>query len=329
MTAPIKGRDVTSELPAGHARLLEKAKRCAPLTTAVVHPVDDLSLEGVVAAAAEGLIEPLLVGPEARIRRAADEAGLDISGFEIVGCPHSEAAAARGVALAREGRVESLMKGALHTDELMKAVLDADLGPHAVGAVRDHIQWRSPARRPTQFRRFGWPTAPYLNSGVMLMDLPACRAMDLLPRAVDLGRREKARLVGHDQTLINCLLRGAFAELSPVWNWQYSKYGRLAEAMVDAHIVHFIGAMKPWRDPDGQLPPRYARALNRFLAEAYPDRDPVAVPRGIARDPGLFAKVALRHAINAPRMARYLARFPDDVTPASGAPGAGRQVAAG
>ena len=233
MTAPIKGRDVTSELPAGHARLLEKAKRCAPLTTAVVHPVDDLSLEGVVAAAAEGLIEPLLVGPEARIRRAADEAGLDISGFEIVGCPHSEAAAARGVALAREGRVESLMKGALHTDELMKAVLDADLGPHAVGAVRDHIQWRSPARRPTQFRRFGWPTAPYLNSGVMLMDLPACRAMDLLPRAVDLGRREKARLVGHDQTLINCLLRGAFAELSPVWNWQYSKYGRLAEAMVD------------------------------------------------------------------------------------------------
>jgi len=128
MNAETQSREMTSDLGADHARLLQMTRDCAPLTTAVVHPVDDLSLEGVAAAAAEGLIEPVLVGPEARIRRAAEEARIDISAWDIVDCPHSDAAAARSVALAREGRVEALMKGALHTDELMKAVLDADLG---------------------------------------------------------------------------------------------------------------------------------------------------------------------------------------------------------
>ena len=128
MTAEIEGRDATSQLTAGHARLLEMARTEAPLSTAIVHPVDDLSLEGVAAAASEELITPVLVGPRGRIERAADEAKIDISAWEIVDCPHSDAAALRGVALAREGRVEALMKGALHTDELMKAVLDADLG---------------------------------------------------------------------------------------------------------------------------------------------------------------------------------------------------------
>jgi phosphate acetyltransferase len=128
MTAETPGSDVISELTAGHARLFEMARTSAPLPTAVVHPVDDLSLEGAVAAASEGLIEPLLVGPAGRIERAADEAGLDISAWEIVNCPHSDAAAARGVALVREGRAEALMKGALHTEELMKAVLHSELG---------------------------------------------------------------------------------------------------------------------------------------------------------------------------------------------------------
>jgi len=95
-----------------------------PLRCAVVHPVDDAALGGVFLAARAGLIEPVLVGPEARIRQAAEQAEVDISGFELVTTPHSHAAAEAAVALAREGRVESLMKGSLHTDELMRAVVD-------------------------------------------------------------------------------------------------------------------------------------------------------------------------------------------------------------
>lgn len=109
-------------------RLLEAAGKLAAIRTAVVHPVDGPALLGVAAAAKAGLIVPVLVGPEARIREAALAAAVDIEPYEIVPVPHSHAAAARAVAMARAGEVEALMKGSLHTDELMQALLPKDLG---------------------------------------------------------------------------------------------------------------------------------------------------------------------------------------------------------
>ena len=111
-----------------YRRLMQMARGYAPLKTAVVHPVDDASLAGAVEAVREGLIQAVLVGPEAKIRRAAEENGIDISGCEILPTEHSHAAADAAVALARAGKVEALMKGALHTDELMHSVIDATLG---------------------------------------------------------------------------------------------------------------------------------------------------------------------------------------------------------
>ena len=99
-----------------------------PIRTAVVHPVDRNSLLGAIDAAQAGLIVPLLVGPEAKIRAAAEEADVDLSPYELVACEHSEAAAATAVALARSGKVEALMKGSLHTDELMHEVVAKDTG---------------------------------------------------------------------------------------------------------------------------------------------------------------------------------------------------------
>lgn len=120
--------EVVKELGSGHARLLQLAKAAQPLPTAVIHPVDILSLQGALAAAEEGLITPMLVGPATRVREAAAEADLDITHYEIIDCEHSDAAAAKAVALAREGRVGALMKGAIHTDEMMKAVLHPERG---------------------------------------------------------------------------------------------------------------------------------------------------------------------------------------------------------
>ncbi|MGD1036788.1 MAG: bifunctional enoyl-CoA hydratase/phosphate acetyltransferase [Roseiarcus sp.] len=111
-----------------YRRLVEMTRGFAPLRTAVVHPTDEPSLVGAVEAAREGLIEAVLVGPEAKIRRAAEEAHIDLSPFEIVSTEHSHAAAEAAVAMARSGKVEALMKGALHTDELMRAVVDATSG---------------------------------------------------------------------------------------------------------------------------------------------------------------------------------------------------------
>ncbi len=109
-------------------RLLARCAGLEPLPTAVVHPVDEVSLMGAVEAAGLGLITPILVGPEARIRAAAAAAGADISGYELVATPHSHAAAAKGVELVRAGRVAMLMKGALHTDELMHEVVEPATG---------------------------------------------------------------------------------------------------------------------------------------------------------------------------------------------------------
>jgi len=93
-----------------------------------VHPCDRESLGGALSAAEAGLIKPLLIGPSAKILAAAGELGVDISPYEVLDTEHSQAAAARAVALARDGKVEALMKGSLHTDELMAEVVSATSG---------------------------------------------------------------------------------------------------------------------------------------------------------------------------------------------------------
>ncbi len=111
-----------------YERLIARTKELPPIPTVVVHPCDRASLEGVLDAAKAEIIAPILVGPQARIEGVAGEHGLDLSSCEIVDAPHSHAAAARGVALLREARGEVLMKGSLHTDELMHAILRGDSG---------------------------------------------------------------------------------------------------------------------------------------------------------------------------------------------------------
>src|SRR3954465_13234070 len=108
-----------TQSPSKYDRLIAAAKAVPPVPTIVVHPCDETSLRGVVDSAAAGIIRPVLVGPEKKIGEMASKCGLDISGFEIVDVPHSEEAAARSVELIHAAKGEMLMKGSLHTDELM------------------------------------------------------------------------------------------------------------------------------------------------------------------------------------------------------------------
>ncbi len=110
------------------ARLLKRCESLPPVTCAVIHPCDRDSLGGPIEAAKRGLIVPVLVGPEAKIRAVASAEGIDISPYRIVAVEHSHAAAEKGVELARTGRVDALMKGSLHTDELMAAVVPSATG---------------------------------------------------------------------------------------------------------------------------------------------------------------------------------------------------------
>jgi phosphate acetyltransferase len=108
--------------------ILERTRGLEPLRIAVVHPVDRNALLGAVEAAQAELILPTFVGPEDRIRATAQAEQIDISPYALVSTEHSHAAAARSVAMARSGEVDALMKGSLHTDELMHEVVAPDTG---------------------------------------------------------------------------------------------------------------------------------------------------------------------------------------------------------
>lgn len=109
-------------------QLLNAAKALPRIRMGVVHPCSREALEGALDADRLGLIQAILIGPEARIRSLAEECRLDLSGFSIIDVPHSHAAAARAVELARAGEVEALMKGSLHSDELLGAVVNSQTG---------------------------------------------------------------------------------------------------------------------------------------------------------------------------------------------------------
>lgn len=125
---PISAEPETALAGTQLQRLLRMAEAQPPLRTAVVHPVDVLSLSGAVEAARHGLIEPILIGPMARVRVAAETAGLDLTGLVFVDVEHSHQAAARACELASRGEAAAIMKGALHTDELLEAVVAEQSG---------------------------------------------------------------------------------------------------------------------------------------------------------------------------------------------------------
>jgi phosphate acetyltransferase len=111
-----------------YQRLLDFCKSLPPTPTAVAHPCDESSLRGAVEAGQLGLISPILVGPRVRIEALAKQHGIDLASIPIVDAPYSEASAAKAVELVREGKAEALMKGSLHTDELMGAVVRRETG---------------------------------------------------------------------------------------------------------------------------------------------------------------------------------------------------------
>jgi phosphate acetyltransferase len=113
---------------AKYQRLLDFCKALPPTPTAVAHPCDESSLRGAVDAAKMGLIAPILVGPRARIEALATQYEIDLAGLPIVDAAHSHESADKAVALVRDAKAEALMKGSLHTDELMRAVTSGKTG---------------------------------------------------------------------------------------------------------------------------------------------------------------------------------------------------------
>lgn len=141
--APIrKERAAAREVPELHVRshakydrLIARTEEIAAIPTIVAHPCDESSLQGAVDAAEAGIIVPILVGPEQKIRAAAERLGIDLARYEIVPAEHSHAAAAKAVQLVKAGKGDLLMKGSLHTDELLREVTARETGLRTVRRV--------------------------------------------------------------------------------------------------------------------------------------------------------------------------------------------------
>ena len=168
-----------AQAPKMHAKyegLIARAKETPAATTVVVHPCDETSLRGAIDAAEAGIIVPILVGPSRKIRAVAQEHALDVGRFEIVDVPHSEAAATRAVQLIHEAKGELLMKGSLHTDELMRAVTASATGLRTARRVSHVFVMDVPTYAQTLFI-----TDAAIN---IFPDLDAKR--DIIQNAIDL-----------------------------------------------------------------------------------------------------------------------------------------------
>jgi phosphate acetyltransferase len=160
-----------------YQRLLDFCQSLPPTPTAVAHPCDESSLRSAIDAARLGMIAPILVGPRARIEGVAKQFAIDIAGVPIVDAPYSEASAARAVELVREGKAEALMKGSLHTDELMAAVVRRETGLRTARRVSHCFVMDVPSYPETLI-----VTDAAVNIAPTLED-----KVDIIQNAIDLG----------------------------------------------------------------------------------------------------------------------------------------------
>ncbi|CAM3584116.1 Phosphate acetyl/butaryl transferase [Bordetella sputigena] len=159
--------DIRIDMPKdqGLKRLLDHVRTLGPLRVAVVHPCDAVSLGAAIDAREAGLIDPVIVAPRAKLTAIASDAGLDLAGLTIEDVPHSHAAAAAGARLAGEGAVQAIMKGSLHTDELMSAVLASAAGLRTERRVSHCFIMQTPAYpRPFIITDAAINIAPDLNA---------------------------------------------------------------------------------------------------------------------------------------------------------------------
>ena len=158
--------------------LIKKRGNLAPLITAVVHPVDRESLLGAFLSASEGLIDPILIGPASKIKDIAEKEHLDISPYRIIDTEHSHEAAEIAVKMAKSGEVEALMKGKLHTDELMSCVVNRERGIRTARRISHVFAMRVP----------NYHKPLYITDAAININPNLTAKCDIVQNAIDLFR---------------------------------------------------------------------------------------------------------------------------------------------
>lgn len=176
------------------------------------------------------------------------------------------------------------------------ALLGANLHGAPLGAVLDTKQWHKPLRAAGDITALGLPHAPYFNGGVLLMDVAGYNGLRISERVVDLILVRGQNLAWHDQTALNAIVAGQWAQLPVQWNFQYSHKTMLLSAHFDVCLFHFIGRRKPFYARYGGFPRRFTDPYRAFLAQHFPHLA-AQVPGGTG-GPKRWAALALIFVFN-------------------------------
>lgn len=154
----------------------------------------------------------------------------------------------------------------------IKKLMEIDMGSHPLAGVRDPAQFRHPKRISHDMQGMGFGQFKYLSAGVQLMDVAQYNEMRIGERAVELAVEQPENMRVFDQTAINAILQGGFAELSPVWNWHYGFRTIYFTEIYNPAVIHFAGRRKAWNTLNGEFPCRYAETMRSFFKEHFPER---------------------------------------------------------
>lgn len=196
----------------------------------------------------------------------------------------------------------------------LERLLRIDLGPHPIAAARDVLHLLDRHYHAQEHQRLGEPPRPYFNSGLMLIDTAAYNLAEVMRRCIDLGRERPDVMCYHDQSLLNGVLLGDFAELSPAWNWMSGHLYPPEDFNVPVRFQHFNGPVKPWDDPEGLFHRRVAGAYADFFAAFLPDElaGLTRPPRDPVRTKGRLSERLRWHLQGRRTFAAGLARFRDE-----------------
>lgn len=199
------------------------------------------------------------------------------------------------------------------SDELSD-LMAVDLGGHAIGAVREIAQWDNLNAPVKEFKARGLRGMKFLNSGMVLMDTQAYIAQGILDEVLKVNA-EGGKMKQHDQSLINLALMGEWAELNPVWNWQWTRAYPFYHDYVGAQILHFQGHQKPW--DEGEKQTRFSRVIVAeyyvFLNNYFPEQAFTMLPAAaFARPLRAIVVDLLDHLRKLPRLYRLMRRFKSD-----------------
>jgi len=193
-------------------------------------------------------------------------------------------------------------------------LLNLPLGDHPIGAVTDIDQFYDPSFHAREFKALAVPALRYFNAGVLLMDSAACRRGAIFQRCVDFASDEPKACVLHDQSLLNGVIQGRFAELAPGWNWQSAAHLPFATLSYPVRFRHFVGRVKPWNDPSGVFDPRYRENYAGFFRTLMPEEQALVKPgpKPALIDLEHLVTRVISHARRRKVIGAALARFSDE-----------------